>query len=91
MNSYFNKQITKSDIIETFSGVRPLIEDFKDASKVTRDYVFDLNLENKNSPLLNIYGGKLTTYRKLSENVIEELTPYLSIKNSKNWTDTKAL
>ena len=50
-----------------------------------------LNLENKNSPLLNIYGGKLTTYRKLSENVIEELTPYLSIKNSKNWTDTKAL
>ena len=91
INNYFIKQISEEDILDTFSGIRPLIEDFKDASKVTRDYVFDLNLENKNSPLLNIYGGKLTTYRKLSENVIEELTPYLSIKNSKNWTDTKVL
>ena len=91
INNHFIKQISEEDILDTFSGIRPLIEDFKDASKVTRDYVFDLNLENKNSPLLNIYGGKLTTYRKLSENVIEELTPYLSIKNSKNWTDTKAL
>ncbi len=91
INNHFIKQISEKDILDTFSGIRPLIENFKDASKVTRDYVFDLNLENKNSPLLNIYGGKLTTYRKLSENVIEELTPYLSIKNSKNWTDTKAL
>jgi len=91
INNHFIKQISEKDILDTFSGIRPLIEDFKDASKVTRDYVFDLNLENKNSPLLNIYGGKLTTYRKLSENVIEELIPYLSIKNSKNWTDTKAL
>ena len=91
INNHFIKQISEEDIVYTYSGIRPLIEDFKDASKVTRDYVFDLNLENKNSPLLNIYGGKLTTYRKLSENVIEELTPYLSIKNSKNWTDTKAL
>ena len=91
INNHFIKQISEEDILDTFSGIRPLIEDFKDASKVTRDYVFDLNLENKNSPLLNIYGGKLTTYRKLSENVIEELTPYLSIKNSKNWTGTKAL
>jgi len=91
INNHFIKQISEEDIVYTYSGIRPLIEDFKDASKVTRDYVFDLNLENKNSPLLNIYGGKLTTYRKLSENVIEELTPYLSIKNSKNWTDTKVL
>jgi len=91
INNNFIKQISEEDIVDTYSGIRPLIEDFKDASKVTRDYVFDLNLENKNSPLLNIYGGKLTTYRKLSEKVMEELTPYLSIKNTKNWTDTKAL
>ena len=91
INNHFINQISEEDIVDTYSGIRPLIEDFKDVSKVTRDYIFDLNLENKNSPLLNIYGGKLTTYRKLSENVIEELTPYLSIKNSKNWTDTKLL
>tara|TARA_Y100000768_G_scaffold123781_1_gene91579 strand:- start:204 stop:1355 length:1152 start_codon:yes stop_codon:yes gene_type:complete len=91
INNHFIKQITKKDIIYTYSGIRPLIEDFKEASKVTRDYVFDLNVQNINSPLLNIYGGKLTTYRKLSEKVIQELEPYLPIKNTKNWTHSKKL
>ena len=91
INNHFIKQISKKDIIETYSGIRPLIEDFKQASKVTRDYVFDLNLQNKNAPLLNIYGGKLTTYRKLSEKVIKALKPYLSIKDSKDWTHKKKL
>ena len=91
INHHFIKQISKEDIVDTYSGIRPLIEDFRDASKVTRDYVFDLNLQDKNSPLLNIYGGKLTTYRKLSEKVMEELNPYLSMQNTKNWTDTKPL
>jgi len=91
INNHFIKQISQEDILDTFSGIRPLIEDFKDASKVTRDYIFDLNLENKNSPLLNIYGGKLTTYRKLSEKVMEELTPYLPDTKTKNWTASKAL
>jgi len=77
--------------VETYSGIRPLIEDYKNASKVTRDYVFDLNFENKNAPLLNIFGGKLTTYRKLSENVMEELVPFLPKHNSKNWTASKKL
>ncbi len=91
INNHFIKQITQKDIVETYSGIRPLIEDFKKASKVTRDYIFDLNLQNKNAPLLNIYGGKLTTYRKLSEKVLEELEPYLPIKNTTNWTHTKKL
>ena len=91
INNHFVKQISQQDIVDTYSGIRPLMEDFKEASKVTRDYVFDLNLEDKRSLLLNIYGGKLTTYRKLSEKVMEELNPYLSIKNTKNWTDTKPL
>ena len=68
-----------------------MIEDFKEASKVTRDYVFDLNCEDNNVPLLNIYGGKLTTYRKLSEKVMEELSPYLPDTKTKNWTDSKPL
>ena len=91
INNHFIKQISEEDIVDTYSGIRPLIEDFKDASKVTRDYIFDLNLENKNSPLLNIYGGKLTTYRKLSEKVMEELTPYLPNTKTKNWTASKKL
>jgi len=91
INNYFVKQIKKEDIVDTYSGIRPLIEDFKEASKVTRDYIFDLSCENNEAPLLNIYGGKLTTYRKLSEKVIEELSPYLSNKNTKNWTASKPL
>ena len=91
INNHFVKQISQQDIVNTYSGIRPLIEDFKEASKVTRDYVFDLNIEDNISPLLNIYGGKLTTYRKLSEKVMEELNPYLPISSTKNWTDTKPL
>ena len=91
VNNYFFTQISKRHIVETYSGIRPLIEDYKEASKVTRDYIFDLNIQNKNSPLLNIYGGKLTTYRKLSEKVIEKLSPYLPNTKVKNWTASKPL
>ena len=91
INNHFVKQISQVDIIDTYSGIRPLIEDFKEASKVSRDYVFDLNIQNIGSPLLNIYGGKLTTYRKLSEKVMEELKPYLPDTKTKNWTATKQL
>ncbi|MDA9632847.1 glycerol-3-phosphate dehydrogenase [Pelagibacteraceae bacterium] len=91
INNHFVKQISQVDIVYTYSGIRPLIEDFKEASKVSRDYVFDLNIQKAGSPLLNIYGGKLTTYRKLSEKVMEELTPYLPNTKTKNWTATKQL
>ena len=91
INNHFIRQISQKDIVDTYSGIRPLIEDFKAASKVTRDYVFDLNCEENNLPLLNIYGGKLTTYRKLSEKVMEELSPYLPDTKIKNWTASKQL
>ena len=91
INNHFVKQISQVDIVDTYSGIRPLIEDFKEASKVSRDYVFDLNVQKTGSPLLNIYGGKLTTYRKLSEKVMEELIPYLPNTTSKNWTSSKKL
>ena len=91
INNHFVKQISQVDIVDTYSGIRPLIEDFKEASKVSRDYVFDLNTQNIGSPLLNIYGGKLTTYRKLSEKVMEELSPYLPDTKIKNWTSSKKL
>tara|TARA_B100000579_G_scaffold393122_1_gene369532 strand:- start:80 stop:1240 length:1161 start_codon:yes stop_codon:yes gene_type:complete len=91
INNHFVKQISQEDIVDTYSGIRPLIEDFKEASKVTRDYVFDLNTQNDRLPLLNIYGGKLTTYRKLSEKVMEELSHYLPDTKIKNWTDTQPL
>ena len=91
VNNYFQKQIDETDIIETYAGIRPLIEDFKEATKVTRDSVFDLNAENNLAPLLNIYGGKLTTYRILSEKVLAELKNFLPRNIGKPWTDKKTL
>ena len=90
VNKYFVKQINEKDVVQTYSGIRPLIEDFKEASKVTRDYIFDLNTKNK-LPILSIYGGKLTTYRKLSEKALNELSKYLPINPKKSWTDKKKL
>lgn len=91
VNHYFIKQVNLSDVIDTYAGVRPLIEDFKEATKITRDYVFDLNVQDQLSPLLSIYGGKLTTYRKLSDNVFEELKNFLPSYTGEAWTDKKKL
>ena len=90
VNEYLKKEISTKDIVDTYSGIRPLIEDFNTATKVTRDYVFDLNII-KNLPLLNIYGGKLTTYRKLSEKVLLDLKEYLPNTKKGPWTDKKKL
>ena len=91
VNKFFINQLKRNEIIETFSGIRPLIEDFKEASKVTRDYIFDLNVTNINTPLLNIYGGKLTTYRKLAEKVLSSLRPYINKKKINSWTSSEKL
>ena len=91
INNHFIKQISQEDIVETYSGIRPLIEDFKEATKVTRDYIFDLNEDDSQAPLLNIYGGKLTTYRKLAENVLLALNKYIPVNKKNSWTAKQKL
>ena len=90
VNNYLEKQISTKDIVDSYSGIRPLIEDFNQASKVTRDYIFDLNIIKK-LPLLSIYGGKLTTYRKLAENVLLDLQQFLPKTKMGPWTHKKNL
>jgi glycerol-3-phosphate dehydrogenase len=90
VNNYLEKQISTKDIVDSYSGIRPLIEDFNQASKVTRDYIFDLNIIKK-LPLLSIYGGKLTTYRKLAENVLLDLQKFLPKTKMGPWTHKKNL
>lgn len=76
VNDHFVTQISKSDIIKSFSGVRPLCDDESaDPSALTRDYTIELE-EHNNTPLLSIYGGKITTYRKLAEAAMNKLLPY---------------
>lgn len=74
-NTYFRDPISSADVVSTYSGVRPLFEDqAKDASSVTRDYVLKLE-DHDSAPLLSVIGGKITTYRKLAEDVLATLGP----------------
>jgi glycerol-3-phosphate dehydrogenase len=68
INRYFERDLTRSDVVWTYAGLRPLLADSTDDPKsVTRDYVLDFDRDGP--PLLSVYGGKLTTYRKLAEEV----------------------
>lgn len=73
VNFYFKKSITKKDICWSYAGVRALAsEPDEDPSKMTRDYILELE-----DHLLNVYGGKITTYRVLAETVMGKLTHWL--------------
>ena len=86
VNRYTRKQLTRSDIRHSFSGVRPLLEDdAENPSAVTRDYVFDLDGNEGEAPILNIFGGKITTYRELAEHGLDKLKGHFP-KMGKAWT-----
>ena len=73
-NHYFKTPIEATDIVHTFSGVRPLLDDHSaDAQAVTRDYKLILNNDDNQAALLSVFGGKITTYRKLAENAVDKL------------------
>tara|TARA_R110000868_G_scaffold218576_2_gene469389 strand:- start:310926 stop:312515 length:1590 start_codon:yes stop_codon:yes gene_type:complete len=84
ISAYFDKPITSSNTLWEFAGVRPLIDEGGDsARKTTRDYSVELNTQNIR-PLVHIWGGKLTTYRVLAEDVLQKLEPYLG--KSTKWS-----
>ena len=88
-NQYFARNVTADDVVWTYSGVRPLYDDGADsAAAATRDYV--LKIEDTGAPLLNIFGGKITTYRVLAEEALELLKPYLE-PDTGSWTATAPL
>ncbi|AYG46388.1 glycerol-3-phosphate dehydrogenase [Pseudomonas sp. Leaf58] len=86
VNEHFNHQLSRSDILHTYSGVRPLCNDESDnPSAVTRDYTLALSAGQGQAPLLSVFGGKLTTYRKLAESAMGELKPFFS-QMQPSWT-----
>ncbi|WP_138464615.1 glycerol-3-phosphate dehydrogenase [Poseidonocella sp. HB161398] len=92
LNSHFRIALTPSDVLSAYSGVRPLFDDdsAKGASAVTRDYTFELDGGPEAPPLLSAFGGKLTTYRKLSEAALEKLRPVFPAMTGP-WTETAPL
>ncbi len=76
-SEYLAKPVAAKDVVWTYSGVRPLYDDGSaDPSAVTRDYVFELDQGDAKTPLLSIYGGKITTYRELAERALTKLKPF---------------
>ncbi|MBG6242654.1 MAG: glycerol-3-phosphate dehydrogenase [Candidatus Symbiopectobacterium sp. Dall1.0] len=76
-NDHFKKTLTRDDIVWTYSGVRPLCDDESDSPQaITRDYTLSVADEHGKAPLLSVFGGKLTTYRKLAEHAMEKLAKY---------------
>jgi glycerol-3-phosphate dehydrogenase len=74
---WFKKPVSRADIVWTYSGVRPLFDDGShNVSAMTRDYAFDLDAPDSGAPLLSIFGGKLTTYRRLAEHALDDLARF---------------
>ncbi|MUK70840.1 glycerol-3-phosphate dehydrogenase [Aliivibrio fischeri] len=91
VNQHFVEQIKRDDVVWTYSGVRPLCDDESDSPQaITRDYTLELEQELDQAPLLSIFGGKLTTYRKLGETAMKMLNPYFT-KMGTPWTRNVAL
>lgn len=91
VNRYFETPIGASDVLASFSGIRPLFDDKREnPSAVTRDYVFDIDDDHGRAPLLSVFGGKITTYRKLAEHGLEKLKPYLPAMGE-GWTANRPL
>jgi len=90
-SEYFSAPVSKADIVWTYSGIRPLMDDGADeAQEATRDYVIKVENSSGLAPLINIFGGKITTYRKLAEEVVGKL-PNGKGTHHGSWTHSSAL
>jgi len=85
------KAVSPADVVWTYSGVRPLFDDGDDnPSAVTRDYHLEVDGAVGTAPLLSVFGGKITTYRKLAEHALKDLAPHFPGMGG-DWTAGKAL
>ena len=87
VDRYFMRAPKIHEVVDSFSGVRPLFDDKSaNPSAVTRDYVFDVEAPAGQAPMLSVFGGKITTYRRLAEHALEHLSPHLpQMKDA--WTE----
>lgn len=91
VNRYLAKPVSPSQVGWRFAGVRPLYDDGSaDPSAITRDYTLELQDQQGAAPALSVFGGKITTYRRLAETVLERLRPYFP-RMGRPWTATAPL
>jgi len=90
INEYIKNPISVEDVVWKYSGVRPLYDDGADnATAATRDYVLKTDT-SRGAPILNVFGGKITTYRRLAETALEKIAEHLP-KVGEAWTAGVAL
>jgi glycerol-3-phosphate dehydrogenase len=86
-SEYFATPITPDDVVWTYSGVRPLVDDGSGKPEAaTRGYSFERDGGAGEAPLLSVFGGKITTYRELASEAIKQLTPFLPQLAGRDWT-----
>lgn len=91
-SEYFRKPVTPADVVWTYSGVRPLVDDGSGKPEAaTRGYRFEIDGGPDEAPLLSVFGGKITTYRHLAAEAVEQLAPFLPAITDGDWTGTAAL
>jgi glycerol-3-phosphate dehydrogenase len=77
VSEYFKKPVTRAQVKWSYSGIRPLYDDgASKAQEATRDYVLKVDRPDGQAPLLSVFGGKITTARKLAESVMDEMKPF---------------
>ncbi|WP_157019006.1 glycerol-3-phosphate dehydrogenase [Mesorhizobium xinjiangense] len=85
-SEYFSEPVRRQDIVWTYSAVRPLYDDgASKAQEATRDYVLTAEGGNGTAPLVNVFGGKITTYRRLAESTLEKIEGFLGRRKGP-WT-----
>ena len=90
-SEYFAEPVTPADIVWSYSGVRPLFDDgASKAQEATRDYVLKREDASDGGPMLNVFGGKLTTYRRLAEHALEKIGEAIGPKG-RSWTASSSL
>ena len=91
-SEYLSRPVAPKDVVWTYSGVRPLYDDgASKAQEATRDYVLTLDAPDGQPPVLSVFGGKITTFRRLAEAAIEKLAPHLPALAHRSWTATAPL
>jgi len=86
-SEYFKQPVQREDVVWTYSGVRPLYNDgASKAQEATRDYVLMLDAPDAQPPMLSIFGGKITTYRRLAEAALDKLKDHLPAARKPAWT-----
>ena len=87
VNGHFKHQLERKDIVASYAGVRPLCDDESGSpSAITRDYTLEVEDHLGTAPLLTIFGGKITTYRKLAESALTKIRPYFE-EMAGPWTE----